>query len=166
MTTENPTTEERCVAAAFHAAIRAACSGAEVAEIDRRNRERNDGSCATHDFLDPNTVMAEAFETATGRDSFNGDGRIGEQVLTVLNAAWDIAMAHGFARSWIEEPHPSTPLSERWDRESFRAYWREDDNELLAALEGLVAACTIPDEDEPETMTQARAAIAKAGGAA
>tara|TARA_Y100000310_G_scaffold193077_1_gene193035 strand:- start:161 stop:373 length:213 start_codon:yes stop_codon:yes gene_type:complete len=34
--------------------------------------------------------------------------------------------------------------------------------ELLAALEELVAACTIPDEDEPETMTQARAAIAKA----
>ena len=26
------------------------------------------------------------------------------------------------------EPHPSTPLAERWDRESFRAYWREDDN--------------------------------------
>ena len=43
---------------------------------------------------------------------------------------------------------------------------RELAEELLAALEGLVAACTIPDEDEPETMTQARAAIAKAGGAA
>ena len=38
--------------------------------------------------------------------------------------------------------------------------------ELLAAFEELVAACTIPDETEPEPMRRARAAIAAARGAA
>lgn len=37
-------------------------------EIKKRNRERRDLTCATHDFVDANEAMAQAFKQAFGRD--------------------------------------------------------------------------------------------------
>jgi|TARA_Y100000310_G_scaffold255110_1_gene262342 hypothetical protein len=124
MSNDNITRDENRLAAHFHAAIRAVLSSQRLANIDERNAvavAAGEPWCATHDYCDPNHYMAESFVSAFGREWDGMDAAI-------INAAWRLAKEHGFARSWLVEPHPSTPLSERWDRESFRAYWREDDN--------------------------------------
>jgi hypothetical protein len=64
-----------------------------LAAIDAENARRADNTCATHDHLDANEVMAEAFAEVTTRDprpDSDGDAAL-------WNAAWDYAKAKGFA---------------------------------------------------------------------
>lgn len=48
------------------------------------------GACASHDFCDANEVMAEAFQTVTGREPDPAD----DADATVWNAAWSAARAN------------------------------------------------------------------------
>ena len=65
----------------------------EFAEIKRRNampEYRDTGSCATHDFFDANTAMAEAFRRTFGRLPETNENEADNDV-ALWNAAWDIA---------------------------------------------------------------------------
>lgn len=94
--TTKTVTRERSVdalAAAFAAKIREELSPEEVAEIDRLNKERDDSSCATHDFCDANMPMSEAFKAVYGhevRAHSDADAAL-------WNAAWTKAKRAGFA---------------------------------------------------------------------
>ncbi len=63
--------------------------------IDEENRT-SEHTCATHDYLDANMVMDEAFTTVLGRDMDAGS----EDDAALWNAAWDLAIRHGFSKEW------------------------------------------------------------------
>jgi hypothetical protein len=63
-------------------------------EIVARNAAEADSRvCHSHDFIDANVVMAEAFERVMGREADTQDGAD----LDLFNGAWDAAKASGFA---------------------------------------------------------------------
>jgi hypothetical protein len=49
------------------------------------------GSCATHDFIDANQVMLDAFAQVTGADARLSDFSGSEADFDAMGAAWDIA---------------------------------------------------------------------------
>ena len=67
-----------------------------LVEIDTTNAIRDDQTCASHDHCDPNVAMWDAFVTVYDRepdlamDGWNAD-------ISIMNAAWTIAKANGFA---------------------------------------------------------------------
>ncbi len=100
-----PTPE--AVAAQFCAVLREWLTPEQLAEAVRLNAERNDGSCATHDYCDANMAMDEAFArcggpraTDTGRDLEEGEDRqlacMSDECLAVWEAAWSLAKQAGF----------------------------------------------------------------------
>lgn len=60
--------------------------------LDRNAAEDNPGVCHTHDFMDANMPMSDAFERVVGHEV---DGNNDEDV-SLWNAAWDIAKAAKF----------------------------------------------------------------------
>lgn len=66
----------------------------ELQEVVATNAERDDCglSCASHDFVDANMVMAGAFQHCFGLEL-----DLDEQIhLDVVNRAWSMAKTHGF----------------------------------------------------------------------
>lgn len=64
----------------------------DLKKVISTNKDRNDASCATHDYIDANMAMAEAFKDLTGRE-FN----LQSDTQTALwNKAWDIAKKNEF----------------------------------------------------------------------
>ena len=71
----------------FVTLIRRCTTAAEYAEILKRNKTIDPGCCATHDFMDANMVMLEAFEALAKRDmDFESDADT-----ALWNTAWEIA---------------------------------------------------------------------------
>ena len=56
--------------------------------VRTKNAERADGTCASHDYCDPNVLMARAFRLTTGRDADLNT----EADLELVNAAWTFAL--------------------------------------------------------------------------
>lgn len=65
-------------------------------EIDRINRERNDDTCATHDYCDANMLMLDAFELIH-EPFFGEDGHSSEAHMRLWGEAWGIAKRTGFS---------------------------------------------------------------------
>lgn len=77
----------------FSALIRAEYSESELVEVNARNRKNPDQGCATHDFRDANAYMYGAFCAL-----FFTEPDAGEELDSALmNAAWDLSRATGFA---------------------------------------------------------------------
>lgn len=67
--------------------IRRCTTAAEYDQILKRNKIVPAGCCATHDFMDANMVMLEAFEALAGREmDLESDADT-----ALWNAAWEIA---------------------------------------------------------------------------
>ena len=67
--------------------IKSECDAATFAEICRRNQLPDyDGACASHDFMDANICMANAFVVTFGREYVGDDADT-----DTINAAWDMA---------------------------------------------------------------------------
>lgn len=107
----------------FSRLVRDALTYDQVSEVLRRNTYYLTGVCATHDFLDANIQMAEAFELVTGRESEPAS----DVDAALWRAAWALAKNAGFPRKlelienaegipvfayairemWIDSPHAS-----------------------------------------------------------
>ncbi|MEL4071690.1 hypothetical protein WKW50_16215 [Ochrobactrum sp. GPK 3] len=66
-------------------------------EIDRRNRSRNDDTCASHDFFDANIIMDEAFTRFFGRSTLSDSESISDDDCDLWRRAWNIAKRKGFS---------------------------------------------------------------------
>jgi hypothetical protein len=81
------------LADAFTRGLRNNLSPETLAAIDAENAARADDSCASHDHLDANDVMADAFAAVMGRAPKASSSADAE----LINAAWDAAKAAGYA---------------------------------------------------------------------
>jgi len=72
----------------FVGGLRLAMSEEEFELMRERNVKRPQGVCHSHDFLDSNMTMAEAFERVMGREPDVGD----EADASLWSAAWEGAM--------------------------------------------------------------------------
>ncbi len=79
----------------FHAIVRRDLAE-HLEAIDEENRTAAESTCATHDYLDANMLMDEAFTAAFGHD-MDADN---EDDAATWNAAWDLAVEHGFSKEW------------------------------------------------------------------
>ena len=71
----------------FVATVRSNVTDEDFAEILKRNKTYPPGCCATHDFMDANMLMLEAFEALAKRDmDFESDADT-----ALWSAAWEIA---------------------------------------------------------------------------
>ena len=69
--------------------IRRLTTQEEFDTIRKRNKTIPPGCCATHDFMDANMVMADAFSALAGREmDLESDADT-----AMWNAAWEIAKA-------------------------------------------------------------------------
>lgn len=85
----------------FARLIREEFSAETLGEIRRRNASpAYAGACATHDFSDANLIMAQAFETVTGREAAPDS----ETDCRLWNAAWDYARKSGFTAGLANLP--------------------------------------------------------------
>jgi len=67
--------------------IKSECGAETFTEICRRNQIATyDGACASHDFMDANVCMANAFEVIFGREYTGNDADT-----DLINEAWDAA---------------------------------------------------------------------------
>lgn len=101
---ENLQTKAAQLAKVFSEKIQEWVSAEQFEEIKKRNRTYEKGTCASHDFLDANMAMAEAFEEVCGRgvQIYDGDA-LQEQDTALWNLAWDIAKAQ-----YLSAPTEST----------------------------------------------------------
>lgn len=63
---------------------------AEISEGERQailSHPKEDMCCITHDFMDPNQVMLDAYEELTGVEADVGD----DDILHLFNTAWTLA---------------------------------------------------------------------------
>lgn len=80
-------------ARAFARLLRAGLTAGQMAEVLRRNAlPEYRRACASHDFLDANVPMWEAFCEAVGREPDCGS----DADARLLDAAWDAARAADF----------------------------------------------------------------------
>lgn len=80
----------------FHELVREALPE-HLETIDEENRTAAEHTCATHDYCDANMIMDEAFTAVLGHDMDAGS----EDDVTLWNAAWDLALWHGFSnKEW------------------------------------------------------------------
>lgn len=81
------------LARAFARSLRASLTGDEMKQVIRANRDENDQRvCHSHDVIDANVVMAEAFEHVVGREA-----QVQWQTdLDLWNDAWTAAKRHEF----------------------------------------------------------------------
>jgi predicted metal-binding membrane protein len=89
------------LAAAFALGLRNILDESTLAAIDAENAGRGDDSCASHDHLDANEVMADAFMAVMG----HAPKASSEADAALINAAWDRAKATGFATAARAEAH-------------------------------------------------------------
>lgn len=77
---------------AFSYGIREELTKKQLAEVVKRNEERKDFSCATHDFCDANMVMFWSFGYAFQRelDISNASD------IQLINAAWELSKKSKF----------------------------------------------------------------------
>lgn len=85
------------IAAAFVDEIRDEIGFFDLVAVDRINEERNDATCATHDFCDANMPMDEAFQKVMGRSSLPEEGGMSEDDCALWNDAWARAKSIGFS---------------------------------------------------------------------
>jgi hypothetical protein len=81
------------LARAFAVGLRNQLSAKVLAAIDAENAARGDNSCASHDWLDANEVMANAFAAVTG----HAPSPSSSEDCELMNAAWGRAKATGYA---------------------------------------------------------------------
>ena len=81
------------LAIAFTESLRNDISAADMKAIVKTNKERNDNTCATHDYVDANMNMADAFEKVFGRQFDFGSDNDSDY----FNAAWTIAKNNDFS---------------------------------------------------------------------
>ncbi|HEX5011113.1 MAG TPA: hypothetical protein VFY71_12005 [Planctomycetota bacterium] len=93
MVTRASTDRVAALAAAFARGLRNNLLPRVLAEIDAENARRADPSCASHDHLDANEVMDDAFVAVMGR----APKPASDADAALINAAWDAAKAAGFA---------------------------------------------------------------------
>ena len=83
----------RKLANEFSKRIRLELTAEQVESVNDLDREKTDGCCSTHDFIDANIVMHEAFLEAINPTVFELDNDIH---LTLWGEAWCEAKAHEF----------------------------------------------------------------------
>lgn len=89
------------LARAFAEQLRADIGDAAFEAVKRLNATpqfKDTGACASHNYCDANMTMAEAFETAMGRDVFTGD-HILDADMDLWNAAWNFARTTGLVEN-------------------------------------------------------------------
>lgn len=116
------------LADAFVVEIRAEVGFFDLIAIDRINAERNDMTCATHDFCDANMPMDAAFTKVFGRSILPEDGEMADADCDLWNAAWSRAKALGFS--------PTTRAKNAVERVKASP---EDTAEAMKALEEAMA---------------------------
>lgn len=91
---EIPNTVAR-LATAFSAELVGALPFVELLEVNQRNRDEQNGNiCHSHDFIDANECMSEAFFKVMGRlIDFDGD-----EDFALINQAWTVAKASDFGQ--------------------------------------------------------------------
>lgn len=89
------------LATAFAAIIREWTTPGELAEIRRRNASpeyAGEGPCATHDFMDANDAMSEAYQRALGRacrlPCDADEGQCSEEEVEADMSLWNAAWSH------------------------------------------------------------------------
>lgn len=89
----------------FHRLVREALGRDELASIDERNNTVGyaEACCATHEFVDTNMVMDEAFTNVMGR-SLIGEHGVDDDDLLLWNTAWGLAKCNGFSVDWDDRP--------------------------------------------------------------
>jgi len=82
------------IGALFVEKLRAELPPAHFAEMQNLNSTADDGICHSHDYLDSNMTMAEAFEQVVGReiDTQDDDDR------ALWSSAWRYALTHGLGQ--------------------------------------------------------------------
>lgn len=97
-----PTVPTILLARAFGRIVQEELTPDEFSEVVRRNRAEPDGSgiCHTHDFVDANMLMLEAWQEIVGDDPAflrNPDNAEGQYSLLAWNEAWSLASASSFS---------------------------------------------------------------------
>jgi len=83
------------LACAFARGLALELTPAQWQDMRLRNRVAQQGTCASHDFVDANTVMLAAWEAERGHPLLpTAEPAIFEDDLARVNAAWKIATAH------------------------------------------------------------------------
>lgn len=86
-------TQAITLARLFSEGLKEALTYQEFSQVlDRNAHETNPGVCHTHDFIDANMIMSDAFVAMAGHEV---DGNSDDDV-DLWNAAWDIAKAAKF----------------------------------------------------------------------
>lgn len=80
------------LASAFSKNIRESLTEEELKKVIKDNMSNSEHICATHDFIDSNVCMIEAFLAVKGKDV---DPQSSED-LELVNAAWKISKDNGF----------------------------------------------------------------------
>jgi len=97
---EPQTTLPERVARIFSALLQAELGFPTVEEIVGTNNERNDDTCASHDFCDANVFMSMAFTLTGHTDPTPWD----DTATDLWNAAWAIAKTNKFYLNALLEP--------------------------------------------------------------
>lgn len=79
------------LAVTFRHLIRRDIPAEELAHIDRVNADLGFG-CATHEYLDANETMLEAWE-----ETFDGEFNCTQDEMDIMNTAWGIAIKRGYS---------------------------------------------------------------------
>lgn len=82
------------LAAAFRSVMAANLSADVLREIDSKNAvQENKAVCHSHDFIDSNQVMLDAFEKTFSREfDFTDSDHL------LFQSAWDVVKAEGFSK--------------------------------------------------------------------
>lgn len=87
---------EQILAEEFARTIRRDLSAAQIKKVNAINARDKD-YCASHQFIDSNMNMAEAFKTVLARDpDVGGDTKASQRDIALWGRAWDIAIAASF----------------------------------------------------------------------
>ena len=71
-------------------------SVAQLRTVDKRNAaQKDDRICHSHDFLDANMVMLEAWDSLTTTEA----STMNQRHLAIWNGEWDKAKKQGFSRA-------------------------------------------------------------------
>jgi hypothetical protein len=79
---------------AFVTLVRGALTPEQWDEMRRRNATALAGTCSSHDFIDANILMHEAFIAVVGHDPIPDEGEVADADIDLWNAAWSLAHLH------------------------------------------------------------------------
>ena len=101
------------LSAAFSKEIRDCVTAGELAEIIFANKERADFGCHTHDFMDANMQMSDAWVLVYGTEFLPEDGtELGSLAVDLWNEAWGKSRESDFLNGISMGDHIS--LYEKW----------------------------------------------------